>query len=254
MIAIISPAKRLDLKSDLTVSTFTIPEDLERSEQLINKLRKTSRKKIGELMGLSQDLTRLNIDRYATWSPDMTLETARQSIFTFDGEVYRGIDIPNLSETDLNYAQDYLAILSGLHGLLRPLDLIKPYRLEMGTKISMGRRKNLYDFWGDRVTDRLNFQLEKTSSDVLINLASSEYTKVINFNKLNARVITPVFMDLKNGEFKVLVVYAKQARGMMSRYIIENKIKAPDELKCFEGGGYRFTESLSVGDKWVFTR
>lgn len=254
MIAIISPAKRLDLKSEPTVSTCTIPEDLERSEQLISKLRNTSGKKIKELMGLSNDLTQLNVERYASWTPEMTSENARQAIFTFDGEVYRGIDVPNLSEKDLNYAQDHLSILSGLHGVLRPLDLIKPYRLEMGTKLPIRRKKNLYEFWGDSITDRLNAQLAQSKSEVMVNLASSEYFKAINFKKLNARVIEPVFMDLKNGQYKVLFAYAKLARGYMTGYIMRNQLSDPEDLKNFAMEGYRFSESMSEGDKWVFTR
>lgn len=254
MIAIISPAKRLDLKSDPKVNTSTIPENLDRSEQLITKLRKTSGKQIRTLMGLSKELTQLNVDRYATWSPEMTNENARQAIFTFDGEVYRGIDIPNLSEKDLNYAQDHLSILSGLHGLLRPLDLIKPYRLEMGTKLPVRRKKNLYEFWGDSITERLNEQLTSTNSEVMVNLASSEYFKAINFKKLNARVIEPVFMDLKNGEYKVLFAYAKLARGYMTGFMLRNQLKDPEDLKNFAMEGYRFSESMSEGDRWVFTR
>ncbi|MFT4524308.1 MAG: cytoplasmic iron level regulating protein YaaA (DUF328/UPF0246 family) [Bacteroidia bacterium] len=254
MIAIISPAKRLDLKSDPTIRTSTIPDNLDQSEQLITKLRKTSGKKIKELMGISAELTQLNVDRYATWSPVMTTDNARQAIFTFDGEVYRGIDIPNLSEKDLNYAQDHLSILSGLHGLLRPLDLIKPYRLEMGTKLPIKRKKNLYEFWGDSITDRLTARLEATGSSVMVNLASSEYFKAINFKKLNARVIEPVFMDLKNGEFKVLFAYAKLARGYMTGYMLRNQLKNPEGLKDFAMEGYRFSELMSEGDRWVFTR
>ena len=254
MIAIISPAKRLDLSSEPTVSTYSIPEDLKRSEQLISKLRNTSGKKIKELMGLSNDLTQVNVERYASWTPEMTQENARQAIFTFDGEVYRGINVPNLSEKDLNYAQNHLSILSGLHGLLRPLDLIKPYRLEMGTKLPVRRKKNLYEFWGDSITDRLNAQLAQSKSDVMVNLASSEYFKAINFKKLNARVIEPVFMDLKNGQYKVLFAYAKLARGYMTGYIMRNQLSDPEDLKNFAMEGYRYSESMSEGDRWVFTR
>ena len=254
MIAIISPAKRLDLKSEPTIRTFTIPENLDRSELLITKLRKTSGNQIKVLMSLSQELTQLNVNRYAVWSPEMTVENSRQAIFTFDGEVYRGIDIPNLTEQDLIYAQDHLSILSGLHGVLRPLDLIKPYRLEMRTKLPIRTKKNLYEFWGDSITDRLNGQLASTKSDVMVNLASSEYFKAINFKKLNARVIEPVFMDLKNGAFKVLFAYAKLARGYMTGYILRNQLKDPEGLKNFNVGGYLFSEALSEGDRWVFTR
>ena len=254
MIAIISPAKRLDLKSEPTIRTYTIPENLDRSELLITKLRKTAGNQIKTLMSLSQELTQLNVNRYAVWSPEMTIENSRQAIFTFDGEVYRGIDIPNLTEQDLIYAQDYLSILSGLHGVLRPLDLIKPYRLEMRTKLPIRTKKNLYEFWGDSITDRLIGQLASTKSDVMVNLASSEYFKAINFKKLNARVIEPVFMDLKNGEYKVLFAYAKLARGYMTGYILRNQLKDPDGLKNFNVGGYLFSEALSEGNRWVFTR
>jgi cytoplasmic iron level regulating protein YaaA (DUF328/UPF0246 family) len=254
MIAIISPAKRLDLKSEPTIRTYTIPENLDRSELLITKLRKTAGNQIKTLMSLSQELTQLNVNRYAVWSPEMTIENSRQAIFTFDGEVYRGIDIPNLTEQDLIYAQDHLSILSGLHGVLRPLDLIKPYRLEMRTKLPIRTKKNLYEFWGDSITDRLIGQLASTKSDVMVNLASSEYFKAINFKKLNTRVIEPVFMDLKNGEYKVLFAYAKLARGYMTGYILRNQLKDPNGLKNFNVGGYLFSEALSEGNRWVFTR
>ncbi|MFT4681092.1 MAG: cytoplasmic iron level regulating protein YaaA (DUF328/UPF0246 family) [Granulosicoccus sp.] len=251
---IISPAKRLDLKSEPSISSFTIPEDLDKSEQLIKKLRSMSAKQIKELMGLSADLTKLNVERYSVWSEDMNSESARQAIFTFDGEVYRGIDVPNLSEKDLVYAQEYLSILSGLHGVLRPLDLIKPYRLEMGTKLPLRRKKNVYEFWGERITERLNNQLKSVESNVLINLASSEYFKAIDFNKLKARVIEPVFMDLKNGEYKILFAYAKLARGYMTGYVLRNKLSDPEDLKQFNIEGYRYSESLSKDNRWVFTR
>jgi hypothetical protein len=254
MIAIISPAKRLDLKSEPIIRTYTIPENLDRSELLITKLRKTSGNQIKALMSLSQELTQLNVNRYAVWSPEMTVENSRQAIFTFDGEVYRGIDIPNLTEQDLIYAQYHLSILSGLHGVLRPLDLIKPYRLEMRTKLPIRTKKNLYEFWGDSITDRLIGQLAGTKSHVMVNLASSEYFKAINFKKLNARVIEPVFMDFKNGEYKVLFAYAKLARGYMTGYILRNQLKDPENLKNFNVGGYLFSEALSEGDRWVFTR
>ena len=254
MLAIISPAKRLDLKSIPTVTDCSIPEDLDRSEQLIVKLRKTSGKKISELMGISKELVDLNVGRYASWSAEMTSQNSRQAIFTFDGEVYRGLDVPNLTGKNLKFAQDHLRILSGLHGVLRPLDLIKPYRLEMGTKLPVRRKKNLYEFWSATITSRLNEDLEKSGSRILVNLASAEYFKAINFKKLNAQVIEPVFMDLKNGQYKVLFTYAKQARGMMTKYIIENQCVDSEELKGFASGGYTFSESMSERHRWVFTR
>ncbi|MBI1289061.1 MAG: peroxide stress protein YaaA [Flavobacteriales bacterium] len=254
MITVISPAKKLDYASETCTEEFTIPEGLDRSAQLINKLQKTSKKQIGELMDLSTNLVNLNAERYANWTPDFTEGETRQAILAFKGDVYQGMKNEELTPTDLKYAQDHLRILSGLHGLLRPLDLIKPYRLEMGTKLSVRGKKDLYGFWGDEITNRLNAALEASGNDTLCNLASGEYFKAVNTKKLKGKVITPVFKDLKNGQLKVIFLYAKQARGMMTGYILRNRINKAEDLKNFSDGGYCFDENLSDGETWVFTR
>jgi len=196
----------------------------------------------------------LNAERYAHWTPDFNSGTTRQAILAFKGDVYQGMKNETLTPADLQFAQQHLRILSGLHGLLRPLDLIKPYRLEMGTKLSVKGKKDLYGFWTESVTVRLNEELARSGNDVLVNLASGEYFKVVNTKKLKARIITPVFKDMKNGQLKVIFLYAKQARGMMAGFILRNRINDPEELKAFSDGGYRFSEAESIGDTWVFTR
>lgn len=254
MITVISPAKKLDYATEICTEEFTIPEGLDRSAQLINKLQKTSKKKISELMSLSDNLTNLNAERYAQWTDDFSEGETRQALLAFSGDVYQGMKNTELSEADVKFAQDHLRILSGLHGLLRPLDLIKPYRLEMGTKLSVRGKKDLYAFWGDEITNGMNAALDASGNDTLVNLASGEYFKAIDQKKLNAKVITPVFKDMKNGQLKVIFLWAKQARGMMTGYILRNRINNAEDLKGFTDGGYRFTEDLSDESTWVFTR
>lgn len=254
MITLISPAKKLDYQSEICTEEFTIPEGLDRSAKLVNKLKKTSKKGISELMSLSENLTELNVERYAKWTEDFSEGETRQALLAFKGDVYQGMKNDELNPDDLKFAQDHLRILSGLHGLLRPLDLIKPYRLEMGTKLSLQGKKNLYEFWGDEITDRLNAALEASGNNTLCNLASGEYFKAVNQKNLKANIVTPVFKDMKNGKLKVIFLYAKQARGMMSGYILRNRINKAEDLKGFSDGGYRFTEDLSDDATWVFTR
>ena len=254
MITVLSPAKKLDYQSKVCTEEFTIPEGLDRSALLINKLQKTSKKGISELMSLSDNLTNLNIERYAKWSSDFSEGETRQAILAFKGDVYQGMKNDTLTSKDLQFAQHHLRILSGLHGLLRPLDLIKPYRLEMGTKLSVRGKKDLYKFWGDEITIRMNEALAASGNNTLCNLASGEYFKALNMKKLDGQIITPVFKDLKNGKLKVIFLYAKQARGMMAGYILRERINNAEDLKAFSDGGYRFTEDLSDDTTWVFTR
>ena len=254
MLTVISPAKRLDFETKVCTEKHTIPDNLNRSELLINKLKHTSKTDIRKLMALSANLAELNVDRYASWTSDFSSGMTKQALLAFKGEVFRGMSIDTLTLSDLDFANEHLRILSGLHGMLRPLDLLKPHRLEMGTKLSVRGKKNLYAFWGDSNVDRINEQLSAIGSDVLVNLASNEYFRSINTKKLKARIITPVFKDLKNDRLKVITIYAKQARGMMTGYAIRNRITQPEELKLFDGGGYLYTENLSDENTWVFTR
>lgn len=254
MLAVISPAKSLDFASDPISQVHTIPDKLDKSEQLIKKLRTLSKKKIKELMGLSDQLAELNHGRYADWNTDFGAVEDRTAIQAFKGDVYRGFAVENFTEEDLSYAQEHLQILSGLHGLLKPLDLIKPYRLEMGTRLPVQRKKNLYEFWGDYIATRLNDALENQSSDVLINLASNEYFKSVDESKLKHRVIHFSFKDYKNGAYKILMTYAKLARGAMAAFMIQNRIEEPEGLKAFNWEGYSFNSELSEENSWTFTR
>ena len=252
MITIISPAKLLNFDLQNITKEYTQPLFQEESQLLIDKLKKYSSKKISNLMGLSKKLSDLNFKRYQQWHLPFTAENAKQALFAFNGEVYNGLKAETLTLEDVGFAQGNLRILSGLHGVLRPLDLIQPYRLEMGTKIGAKRTKTLYEYWSKKVTGQLTEELPK--DDVLINLASNEYFKVIDQSKFKRRIITPVFKDEKNGNYKVLTIYAKHARGMMTRFIIKNRIENPEEIKAFEEKGYVFNPNLTNGDEWVFTR
>ena len=254
MLTIISPAKRLELEKSPQEYKSTIPDFLDQSKKLIQKLRSLSQKKISELMDLSPDLVRLNIERYARWHLPFTEDNAMQAIQTFQGDVYKKLDARSLSEADINFAQEHLRILSGLYGILRPLDLIQPYRLEMGTKLVYRQKKNLYEFWGNLLSDHVNKLLESQKSKFLINLASNEYFKSIKPKQINAPIITPVFKDFKNGQYKILFLYAKYARGLMTRFIIRNKIDSPEELKLFDKEGYTYDPNISSESEWVFTR
>ena len=249
---IISPAKSLDFENKATTNVYTQPRFLEQSEKLNKKLKTISRKKLGELMKISDDLASLNYDRNQDWQPPFTLDNAKQAVFSFTGEVYRGIDVNSLSEDKIPALQDKLRILSGLYGLLKPLDLIQPYRLEMGTKLKVGRADNLYKFWDTTLAESLNEEL--ADNELLINLASSEYFKALPKKALKVRMITPVFKDFKNGQYKTIMTFAKKARGLMVRYIIDNNIETLEELKGFDVEGYGFSQEMSTETELVFTR
>jgi cytoplasmic iron level regulating protein YaaA (DUF328/UPF0246 family) len=254
MLIVISPAKKLDYDTPAKTSTFTTPDYMQDSQQLIKRLRQFNAMDIAELMKLSMKLAELNFDRYEAWKPKCTEKNAKQALLAFKGDVYQGLDADSLPVADLKYAQSHLRILSGLYGLLRPLDLMQPYRLEMGTKLDTDRGNNLYDFWGSIITDGLNKQLRKIKSSTLINLASNEYFKSVKTKELDADIITPAFKEYKNGEYKMIGIYAKRARGLMSRFIIQHRIENPDDIKDFGAEGYAFNKKLSKGNNWVFTR
>ena len=254
MLILISPAKTLDYESPLPTQEYTQPRFTDQSQLLIDELRKFAVQDIAKLMKLSDKLASLNVARYESWEREHTPDNARPAIFAFKGDVYTGLDALTLSEADLQFAQGHLRILSGLYGVLRPLDLLEPYRLEMGTKLDTQRGGSLYDFWGDRITDALNAELEGAADSVVINLASNEYFKAVKPRQLNARLITPVFKDCKNGQYKIISFYAKKARGLMTRYIIDQQISDPEQLKAFDYAGYYFCAEESKGDTWVFKR
>ena len=254
MLIVISPAKTLDYETVPKTKVFTTPDYLGRSQQLINRLRNFSSLDISDLMKVSAKIADLNFDRYESWKKPFTVKNAKQAILAFKGDVYTGLDAESFKADDFKFAQNHLRVLSGLYGLLRPLDLMQPYRLEMGTKLKTDIGKNLYEFWGSDITQGLNKQLKKIKSDYLINLASNEYFKSVKAKELNAEIITPAFKEFKNGEYKMIGIYAKKARGMLSRYIIQNKLSDPEDIKSFNEDGYRFNKTLSKGNSFVFTR
>lgn len=254
MIAVISPAKTLDFESPSPTSTHTTPEFLDRSEKLVAKLRRLPQAKLGALMSISDNLAALNRQRFMDWQLPFTTENAKQALMAFKGDVYTGFELEKFKETDFAYAQEHLRILSGLYGLLRPLDLIQPYRLEMGTKFGAERAKDLYEYWRPTVTDALKAALAQSGGDVLINLASNEYFSAVDKRRLSAGIVTPVFKDLKNGRYKVISFFAKKARGAMSDYLIRKRINEPGALKKFKGLGYRYDRAQSTENEWVFTR
>lgn len=254
MLLTISPAKTLDYDSPLATERHTQPELLAQSETLIETCRKLTPADIGSLMHISDKLAGLNAARFGEWQPDFTPDNARQAILAFKGDVYTGMQAETFSEADFDFAQQHLRMLSGLYGVLRPLDLMQPYRLEMGTKLANPRGKDLYTFWGDIITDNLNQALAAQGDNVLVNLASDEYFKAVNPKKLNAVIIKPVFLDEKNGKYKVISFYAKKARGLMSRFIIQNRLTQPSQLTEFNLDDYRFDESQSGERELVFTR
>jgi cytoplasmic iron level regulating protein YaaA (DUF328/UPF0246 family) len=254
MLMVISPAKTLDFETPPTTDRYTQPQFLDHAQELITQLRDLTPAQIGELMHLSDKLSGLNAARFGSWNPAFTPDNAKQALLAFKGDVYTGLQAETLSEADLDFAQKHLRMLSGLYGLLRPLDLMQPYRLEMGTKLANARGKDLYAFWGSRISDWLNEALAEQGDDVLLNLASNEYFSAVKRSALNARVISTEFRDLKNGQYKIISFYAKKARGMMSRFVISERIKHPDALKQFDVSGYRFNSAQSTADKYVFLR
>ncbi|MBD8705076.1 MULTISPECIES: peroxide stress protein YaaA [unclassified Pseudomonas] len=254
MLMVISPAKTLDFETPPTTKRYTQPEFLDHSQELINQLRDMTPAQIGELMHLSDKLSGLNAARFGSWNPAFTPKNAKQALLAFKGDVYTGLDADTLSGPDLTYAQKHLRMLSGLYGLLRPLDLMQPYRLEMGTKLANARGKDLYAFWGDRISEWLNEALKEQGDDVLLNLASNEYFSAVKRPALNARVIETEFRDQKNGQYKIISFYAKKARGMMTRFVISERISKPKDLTQFDAHGYRYSKELSSLDKLIFLR
>jgi cytoplasmic iron level regulating protein YaaA (DUF328/UPF0246 family) len=254
MLAVISPAKRLDFTTTPTTAKHSLPVFLKDSKQLIDTLRAKSPAEIAGLMKLSADLADLNYARYGEWHTPFTPDNAKQAALAFSGDVYLGLDAATMTDRDWNWAQKHLRILSGLYGVLKPLDLIQPYRLEMGTRLGTSRGADLYQFWGSRLTRALNEELSEQRRPLLVNLASNEYFDAIDRSGIDARIITPTFKDLKNGRYKFLSFYAKKARGLMARYIIDNRVSSLKALREFDIAGYYYSEGQSRGDNWVFLR
>jgi len=254
MLMLLSPAKTLDYETPATTDSFSIPDYLEKSSELVKVLKQKSFLDLMELMQVSQKIAELNVERFNQWKLPFSTENAKQAVLAFKGDVYTGLDAPALSENRLAYTQLHLRILSGLYGLLRPLDLMQPYRLEMGLKMTTKKGENLYQFWGEKITDALNVLLAKQDEPVLINLASNEYFKSVQKKNLDGRLITPEFKDWKNGKYKMISFFAKKARGLMVRYAIDHNIQKAEVLQNFDYDGYHFNLELSRADKWVFSR
>lgn len=249
---IISPAKKLNEGFALANLKATQPQFLSQSQSLINILQEKDSFDIASLMKLSIKLADLNVSRYQSWHTPFTADNAKQALFSFAGDVYQGLNADSLSSEDIDFAQAHLRILSGLYGVLRPLDLMQPYRLEMGTRLANPKGSNLYDFWGEQITTQLNSELNK--NDTLINLASNEYFKVIKPKLLHANIITPTFKENKAGTYKIVGIYAKKARGLMSRFIIQNRITNASDIKAFDMDGYIYNANMSDAKTWVFSR
>jgi hypothetical protein len=254
MLIVLSPAKSLDYKTPVKIKTPTLPEFVSESAKLIADLKKLAPQDLSKLMGLSDQLAVLNVGRYRDWSKKFTEANSKPAIYAFDGDVYDGFDVKTLDSKTVAFAQEHIRILSGLYGALRPLDLMQAYRLEMGTSFKNARGKDLYAFWGSRVTDSLKKVLEKDKKPALLNLASEEYFKVLQPKDLGCPVISPVFQDGKDGKYKIISFYAKRARGLMARYVVENRISDPADLKGFNLDGYRYYAAESKPDKPVFRR
>jgi len=254
MLIFLSPAKSLDYKTPPHVSTFSQPAFLDRSQTLIEQLRALSPADIANLMDLSDPLALLNFNRYAEWSQPFTPDNAKQAVLAFDGDVYDGLSAKTLSAADLDFAQQQVRILSGLYGILKPLDLMQPYRLEMGTKFANRSGKDLYAFWGETLLDAINAELDAMPRPVVVNLASEEYFKAAVGRKLKGTLIQPVFEDWKGGKYKIISFFAKKARGLMTRYAVVNRLTAPEGLKDFDSEGYAFAPEASDDKTWVFRR
>ena len=258
MLLLLSPAKKLDHDSPVRTTLHTQPLFVEQAGELIQVLRKKSASQIADLMKLSDTLAQLNVQRYAAWEPTFTQTNSRQAALAFNGDVYEKLDASGLSDAKLKWAQDHVAILSGLYGVLRPLDLMQPYRLEMGTRLSTAKGKTLYDFWRPSIAQYLNGRLSEMKArkgkPVVLNLASEEYFKAVDLGVLDARVVQCVFQDFKNGAWKVISFNAKRARGLMARYVIDHKITDPEKLLAFDSEGYVFDATVSTPEKLVFRR
>ena len=254
MLAIISPAKTLDFESAVKNFPVSQPHFTDYSEQLIEVCRKLSPQDLSSLMSISDKLAGLNVARFAEWTKIHNENNSRAALFAFKGDVYTGLDADSLSEDDVAFAQSHLRMLSGLYGLLKPLDLMQPYRLEMGTKLANPKGKDLYAFWGNVITQAVQQAIDEQGDNVLINLASDEYYKSVKENQLNAQIIKPVFLDNKNGKYKVISFYAKKARGLMCRYLIQNRLTEIEQLKEFDLGGYWFDSASSTETEFVFKR
>jgi cytoplasmic iron level regulating protein YaaA (DUF328/UPF0246 family) len=254
MLMILSPAKSLDYQTPAHIDAYSQPAHLDQSQQLVKLLQTMSTQQLANLMHISDKLAALNAARYGSWQLPFTPTNAKPAALAFKGDVYTGLDATTMTTEDLQFSQQHLRILSGLYGVLRPLDLMQPYRLEMGTRLAHSRGQDLYTFWGDRISDALNQVLAIQPQPVLINLASNEYFKATRPNQIAAEIITPVFKDEKNGRYKIISFFAKQARGLMAHWAIKQRLIQVADLKQFDLAGYRYNAAMSDTNQWVFLR
>lgn len=254
MLFVISPAKTLDFESSSLTEDLTQPVFQKESAELVDIMREYTWSDLSKMMSVSEKIARLNVERFQSWQLPFTLQNAKQAVFAFKGDVYTGLAVETMDKSGIDYLQQHLRILSGLYGLLKPLDLMQAYRLEMGTKLGHSACQDLYQFWGSKITEQLNKDLDSDGHSYLINLASNEYFKAVQSKKLSRPVITPVFKDEKNGNYKIISFYAKKARGLMMRFASDNAIEQPEDLKAFNYEGYQFNQSESSDLTWVFTR
>lgn len=254
MLVTLSPSKGQDFDIPMPDADYSVPTQLDQSQILIDELRHYAPPQIEAMMSISENLASLNFERFQQFHTPFNPENARPALFAFKGDVYSGIDSASFSKEDLDYAQDHLRILSGLYGALRPMDLIQPYRLEMKTKLKNPRGANLYEFWGEQITETLNKVLSEQQQSVLVNLASNEYYKSVKPKLINGRILNIDFKETKDGKTRIIAFYAKKARGMMADFIIRNRIETPEGIQDFNTAGYRYSPTLSTSDKWVFER
>lgn len=254
MLTVISPAKTLDYKTSALTADFTQPAHLHQSRKLVRRLRELNSADLSKLMGVSSNIADLNVERFRRWKTPFKPDNAKQALFAFKGDVYIGLDAESMSSENVEFAQIHLRMLSGLYGLLRPLDLMQPYRLEMNTSLATEQGRNLYQFWNTRITKALNAEMKAIRSDVLVNLASIDYFKSVKSKSIRGQVITPVFKDYKDGKLQIIGFFAKKARGLMARYIIDNEINQVSEIKNFDWQGYSYDPAISTEQEWVFTR
>jgi cytoplasmic iron level regulating protein YaaA (DUF328/UPF0246 family) len=254
MLIVVSPAKTLDYESPLATEKHTQPDFISQASQLIAVCKKLKPSDIASLMKVSDKIASLNVARFAQWQKTFTTENSRQAILAFKGDVYAGLEAESFSDADFDYAQQHFRMLSGLYGLLKPLDLMQPYRLEMGTKLENKKGSNLYHFWGESITKKINKDMKDNGDELLVNLASNEYFKAVKPKLVKGTVITPVFKDCKNGQYKVISFFAKKARGMMAKYLIQNQVKTVEALKEFDMAGYYFAAEESTATELVFKR
>jgi len=254
MILVLSPAKTLYHQAPIHFGQYSQVDFLPEATKIVTVLKKKKPAQLAELMGISPKLAELNFHRFQEWAPPFTPKNSWQAVLMFNGDVYQGLKAETFSPAEFELAQQKIRILSGVYGLLKPLDLIQPYRLEMGTSIGIAGKKNLYEFWKTKITSKLNQELVQSSQKILVNLASNEYFSAIDTKKLKIRIITPSFKEQKNGQYQMISFFAKKARGLMSRFIIQNNISDPEEIKAFDVEGYYFNNHLSKENDWVFTR